>query len=408
MQRFDVLIAGAGHAGAQTAIALRQRKFEGSIAIVGAEPDLPYERPPLSKEYLAGDKPAERLLIKPAAYWQRQDIMMRLGAEIVEIEPADRVVVLSDGARIGYGSLVWAAGGAPIRPKWPGADLPGTHVVRTKADIDRLKATLNLPRRAVIIGGGYIGLEAAAVLRKLGHSVVLLEAQDRVLARVAGAPISNFFEAEHRAHGVDLRLGAKVTALVGDDAVTGVALEGGEIIPADIVIIGIGIAPNVAPLLRAGATGENGVDVDAYCRTSLPHVYAVGDCATHVSLYANDARLRIESIQNANDTAVTVARHITGDPSPYQALPWFWSNQYDLKLQTAGINLGYDDLIVRGDPASRSFSVIYLRGGRVAAIDCVNAMKDYVQARTLILKPCPDRAALADATRPISAVDVSL
>jgi len=240
-------------------------------------------------------------------------------------------------------------------------------------------------RKVVVIGGGYIGLEAAAVLTKLGCEVTLLEALPRVLARVAGEDLSRFYEAEHRAHGVDLRTEAMVEAIEGDgEKVTGVTLANGETIRAEMVVVGIGIVPAVGPLIAAGAAGGNGVDVDETCRTMLDDIYAVGDCAAHASDYAGGAVIRLESVQNAHDMAATVAKAICGEAEPYYALPWFWSNQYDLKLQTAGLSLGHDTTVLRGDPANRSFSVIYLKDGRVIALDCVNAMKDYVQGRKLI------------------------
>ena len=239
--------------------------------------------------------------------------------------------------------------------------------------------------RAVVIGGGYIGLEAAAVLTKLGVAVTVLEMLPRVLARVAGEHLSAYFEAEHRAHGVDLRTGTGVVALVGEHGrVSGVTLANGTTLPADIVIAGIGIIPAVGPLLSAGAAGGNGVDVDEFCRTSLPDVYAIGDFAAQANSFANNAVVRLESVQNANDMATCAAKAICGDPQPYGATPWFWSNQYDLRLQTVGLSLGFDREVVRGDPAARSFSVIYLRQGQVIALDCVNNVKDYVQGRKLV------------------------
>ncbi len=398
MTHYDVLIVGGGHGGAQAAIALRQLGFTGSVAIVGGEPELPYERPPLSKDYLAGDKDWERMLIRPPAFWEERAVAMRLGRPVAAVDPHAHRVTLSDGGRLDYGSLIWAAGGTPHRLPCPGGDRRGVHTVRSRADVDRMVAELRATKRAAVIGGGYIGLEAAAVLARLGKQVVLLEALDRVLARVAGAPLSRFYEAEHRGHGVEVRTGVTVTSIGAE----GVRLSDGELVPADMVIVGIGIAPAVAPLRAAGAQGANGVDVDEYCRTSLADVYAVGDCAAHANRFAGGARIRLESVQNAHDQATTAARAILGRPEPYESLPWFWSNQYDLKLQTVGLLHGHDDLVVRGDPAARSFSVLYLRQGRVVALDCVNMVRDYVQGRKLILDgAAPDKARLADAALPL-------
>ena len=386
MEQADVLIVGAGHAGAQAAIALRQNGFGGTITMVGREPEPPYERPPLSKEYLAGDKSFERILIRPATFWEERGIALRLGTSVTRIDPEAHQATLTGGGLISYDTLIWAAGGDARRLSCPGAQLKGVHAVRSKADVDRLMAELHAgARRAVVIGGGYIGLEAAAVLRKLACEVTVVEALDRVLSRVVGEDLSRFFEDEHRRQGVDIRLGTGVVSLKGDgETVSGVELESGEVLPADVVIVGIGIVPSVGPLIAAGAAGANGVDVSDICRTNLPDVYAVGDCAAHANRYADGAVIRLESVQNANDMASTAAKAICGDKQPYEALPWFWSNQYDLKLQTAGLSMGYDTTVLRGDPDGRSFSVIYLKDNRVIAADCVNRVKDYVQARKLV------------------------
>jgi 3-phenylpropionate/trans-cinnamate dioxygenase ferredoxin reductase component len=396
---YDALIVGGGHGGAQAAIALRQQKFEGTIAIVSAEPELPYERPPLSKEYLAGEKSFERLLIRPPRFWQDRSIDFYLGERVVAVAPHDRTVLTDKSREIGYRHLIWAAGGEPRRLTCSGGELAGVHSVRSRADIDQLMSELPNTNHVVVIGGGYIGLEAAAVLTKLGKAVTLLEALPRVLARVAGERLSRFYESEHRARGVDLRTDVQVECIVGDASVSGVKLGDGSFIAADMVIVGIGILPTVGALMVAGAAGDNGVDVDEFCRTSISDVFAIGDCARHSSSFAAGARLRIESVQNANDMATTVAKFITGAPEIYQAVPWFWSNQYDLRLQTVGLSVGYDQSIVRGDPDSRSFSIIYTRKGQVIALDCVNSTKDYVQGRSLILgaaAPHPDE--LADTT----------
>jgi 3-phenylpropionate/trans-cinnamate dioxygenase ferredoxin reductase subunit len=400
----DVVIVGAGHGGAQAAIALRQNGFAGTVLVIGREPELPYERPPLSKEYLAREKTFERITIRPAAFWADKAITMLLGHEVTAVDPAAHALVLGNGRTVRYGSLIWATGGDPRRLSCEGGDLAGVHAVRTRADVDRLMGELDAgAKRAVVIGGGYIGLEAAAVLTKLGCHVTLLEALPRVLARVAGAALSAFYEAEHRAHGVDLRTGVLVDRLEGEGGqVTGVRLADGTVLPADLVIVGIGIIPSVEALRAAGAEGANGVTVDAQCRTSLPDVYAIGDCAAHANGFADGAVIRLESVQNANDMGTTAAKSICGAPVPYHAVPWFWSNQYDLKLQTVGLSTGHDDVVVRGDPATRSFSVIYLKAGKVVALDCVNMVKDYVQGRKLVevgAVIAPDR--LADSATPL-------
>ena len=401
----DVIIAGAGHGGAQTAIHLRQMGFAGTITIVGEEPELPYERPPLSKDYLAGEKPFERILIRPAQFWADKSIAMRLGQAITVVDADARRITLADGSAITYGQLVWATGGHPRRLRCEGANLAGVHAVRTRADVDAIMGKLNQPGhigRVAIIGGGYIGLEAAAVLTKLGKPVVLIEALHRVLSRVAGAAISEFMEAEHCNHGVDMRTGAGVTAILGADGrVSGVQLDDGSTVPCDMVIVGIGIIPATAPLQAAGAdcpqSAPGGVLVDAQCRTSLPHIHAIGDCAAHANSFADGADIRLESVQNAADQAKVVASNITGAPMDYTATPWFWSNQYDLKLQTVGLSTGHDAVVVRGDPAKRSFSAIYLKSGRVIAVDAINAIRDYTGGRKLVeARAKIDPAVLAD------------
>ncbi len=399
----DVVIVGAGHGGAQCAIALRQNGFTGTIAMIGREPEPPYERPPLSKEYFAREKTFDRLYIRPPQFWEEKDIALHLGVEVTAVDPAAKLLTLSNGETCTYGTLVWATGGDPRRLSCAGAELAGVHAVRTRADCDQLMGEIDGGvKTIVVIGGGYIGLEAAAVLTKLGCQVTLLEALPRVLARVAGPELSAFYEAEHRSHGVDLRTGVSVDSLVGEGRVSGVKLADGSVIPADAVIVGIGIIPAVGPLVAAGAAGGNGLDVDEFCRTSLPDVYAIGDCAAFACDYAGGTVMRVESVQNANDQATTVAKAITGDVQPYHAFPWFWSNQYDLRLQTAGLSVGYDHTVLRGDPANRAFSVVYLKGGKVIALDCVNMVKDYVQGRKLVEAGIsPDLERLADADVPL-------
>ena len=401
--RYDVAIVGSGHGGAQAAIALRQLGFAGSIALVGKEVDPPYERPPLSKEYLTGEKPLERMLIRPLAFWKERGIELLPGREVVGVGPAERALDCAGGGRIGYGKLVWAAGGRPQRLRCAGGDLAGVHTIRGRPDVDSIVAELERVRCVIVVGGGYIGLEAAAAMVRRGKQVILIEARDRVLSRVAGEPLSRFYEAEHRARGVDIRLGAEVASIEGAEGrVTGVRLAGGALFPGQMVIVGIGIAAEAEPLIAAGAEAGDGVHIDAFCRTSLAEVHAIGDCAAHENRWAGGTRIRLESVQNAHDQAVTAARAIAGRPQPYDAMPWFWSNQYDLRLQTVGLSIGHDDIVVRGDPASRSFSLVYLRGGRAIALDCVNATRDYVQGRKLIQSGVAvDPALIADPERPL-------
>jgi len=404
--RFDVVIVGGGHGGAQAAVALRQRKFSGTVAIVGEEPDLPYERPPLSKEYLAGEKGFERILIRPASFWIERQVAMLAGQRVTAIDPDRRQVTTQAGNAIEYGQLIWAAGGHPRRLGCPGHDAAGVHYVRTRADVDRMAGELDRVTRICVIGGGYIGLEAAAALRKLGKEVVLIEALDRVLARVAGVALSRFFEAEHRSRGVDVRLGVAVERLEEHEGrVAGVRLADGDVIPCEMVVVGIGIIPSVEPMLAAGAKGGNGVAVDKHCQTSLVDIFALGDCALHTNVFGEAPPMRLESVANANDMASVVARMLTGEEAVYDTVPWFWSHQYDLRLQTVGLSGGHDEVVLRGDMATRSFSVVYLRRGCVIALDCVNATKDYVQGRSLVLgRPAVARAALENVAIPLNQI----
>ncbi len=406
MDRFDVLIVGAGHAGAQAAAALRQLHFAGSIAVLTEEADWPYERPPLSKDYLAGEKSFEAILLRPVDFWASRTITLLRGLRARSVDPVQHVLHTEGGVAFGYGVLIWAAGGHARRLSCTGHHLAGVHTVRSRADVDVMRAELETVRSVVVIGGGYIGLEAAAVLRKLGRAVTVVEMQDRVLARVAGEPLSRFYEAEHRAHGVEILLATPVDCIEerGGRA-CGVRLGDGTILPADMVVVGIGIIPAVRPLLDAGAAGGNGVEVDEFCRTSLPDIYAIGDCAAHINRFAAGQRIRLESVQNAADQAGVAAKSIAGTPIAYDSVPWFWSNQYDLRLQTIGLSLGYDDVVVRGDPAARSFSLVYLRGGRVVALDCVNVTRDYVQGKALVAAGAMvDRALLGDAERTLKSM----
>ncbi|GMN13324.1 FAD-dependent oxidoreductase [Altererythrobacter sp. MTPC7] len=404
MERAEVIIVGSGHGGAQAAIALRQKGFEGSIAIVTRDREPPYERPPLSKDYLAGDKPFEKLLLRPEKFWADKQIDLLTGLGVTAIDPAAKTIECGEDRSIGYGQLIWAAGGNARRLSCSGADYRNVHTIRNRADTDRLRADIDAgAKRAVIVGAGYIGLEAAAVMRQRCLDVTVLEAQDRVLARVAGPELSDFYAAQHRARGVDLRLDTQLESILGEgERAHAVRLPGGEEIAADLVVFGVGIVPSIGPLIAAGAAGSNGIDVDEFCRTSLDDIFAIGDCAAHANDFAAGAVIRLESVQNANDMANVAAATICGDPRPYHAVPWFWSNQYDLRLQTVGLSIDYDACVIRGDPAEASFSVVYLREGRVIALDCVNRTKDYAQGRKLVearLEASADD--LADIERPL-------
>lgn len=405
---YDILIVGAGHAGAQAAIALRQQKFEGTIGLMGNEKYPPYERPPLSKEYLAGDKPFERIMLRPESFWGERNIDLLTGCRVSKVDPMTKTVTLSTDDQVSYEKLIWATGGSPRMLDCPGSQARNIHAVRSRADVDKIMAALPSTEKVVVVGGGYIGLEAAAVLTKLGKAVTIVESLDRVLSRVAGETLSRFYEEEHRRQGVTVELDAMVEAFeTNDDGMaTGVKLADGRVLDADMIIVGIGIIPETGPLVAAGAAAGNGVDVDQTCRTSLNGIYAIGDCAAHSNRFADGAHIRLESVQNANDQAKVAALDIMGEETEYDAVPWFWSNQYDLKLQTVGLSTGHDEYIVRGDPANRSFSIVYLKDGKIIALDCVNATKDYVQGRKVVEAGLSlDLTQLADTDIPIKEVE---
>lgn len=404
---YDILIVGAGHAGAQAAIALRQKKFEGSIGLVGNEKYPPYERPPLSKEYLAGDKPFERILLRPESFWGERNIDLLTGRRVSKLDPIGKKVTLTSDDEISYDKLIWATGGSPRMLDCPGSQARNIHAVRSRADVDKIMSALPTVKKVVVVGGGYIGLEAAAVLTKLGKQVTIVESLDRVLSRVAGEALSRFYEAEHRSHGVTIELEATVAGFeTGDDGIaTAVNLADGRSLDGDMFVVGIGIIPETGPLVAAGAATGNGVDVDQHCRTSLADIYAIGDCAAHSNPFADGAMIRLESVQNANDQAKVAALDILGEETEYNTVPWFWSNQYDLKLQTVGLSTGHDSCVVRGDPDSRSFSVIYYRDYKVVALDCVNATKDYVQGRKAVVEGLSlDKEEIANSDIPIKEV----
>lgn len=403
VKHFDVLVVGAGHGGAQAAIALRKRGFAGTIAVVSAERDVPYERPQLSKDYLSGECHFDRIVLRPEAFWRECDISLLLGRTVMAVKPTARRVILQYGDIIHYGVLVWAAGGRPRHLTCSGARLQGVFTLRTRSAVDDLRQELPSAERIVVVGGGYIGLEAAATLSKSGKHVTVVEALGRILAREGGERLSRFYEAQHRAQGVEILVNAKVQTIErkGPRA-CGAHIKGGRFVPADLIIVDEGITPACEPLLSAGAKGNNGVVVDAYGRTSLPYIYALGDCAIHPSPYAGGALVRLESVQNACDMATTVAKAITRELEPYTAVPSFWSDQYDLRLRTAGLSSNHDDAIVRGDPASGSFSIIYRRKGRVIAVDCINASKEFFHGRALVQNSvAAEPAELADTTVPL-------
>jgi len=377
------VIAGAGHAAGQVVATLRQQQYAGSIVLIGDEQYLPYQRPPLSKKFLAGEMPAERLYFKPESFYDVPEIELRLQTTIGAIDRDARQVTLHGGDNISYDKLVLALGARVRELPVAGGDLAGVHYVRNIADVQGIREDLEGSRHLVIVGAGYIGLEVAAVTRTLGLDVTVVEMADRVMSRVVSPEISDFYQIEHANQGVKLRLGTGVTALHGKRRVKGVETDDGEIIPADLVVVGIGILPNTELASAAGLAVDDGIIVDDGCRTSDTNIYAVGDCTRHPnSIYGRS--LRLESVHNALEQAKTAASNICGADNQYAQVPWFWSDQYDLKLQIAGLSQGYDDVVIRGNPAERSFSCVYLKDSRVIAVDAVNAPRDFMQSKTLI------------------------
>ncbi len=404
MQTNRVVIIGASHASAQLCVSLRRDGWDGEILLIGDEPSLPYQRPPLSKAYLAGTTSLEDLLIRKPAFYEQERVTFRQ-ARVTGISREAETVTLDDGDTVGYDKLVLCVGARPRPLDVPGIDLGGVHYLRAAADIEAIRGSLPAARRAVIIGAGYIGLEAAASLRKLGLEVVVIEAADRVLQRVTAPEVSAFYERVHREEGVDLRLGVGVEAIEGDDRVSGVRLSGGDVIAADLVIVGVGVVPNVELAAAAGLPVENGIVIDDHGRTEDPTIFAAGDCANHFDARSG-GRVRLECVANAVEHAKSVAGAICGKERPIAALPWFWSDQYDLKLQIAGLSTGYDDVVLRGDPAAgRAFACFYFADGRLVAADCVNKAQEFMFSKRAIVEGLsPDRALLADPEAPLAAL----
>lgn len=398
MSQAHVAILGAGQAGIACAAKLRALGYDAPITLIGNEDSPPYQRPPLSKAYLLGDIGADRLWLRAPEFYAEQRIDLRLKAPVTAIDTAARQITVA-GERVGYSDLVLATGANPRRlPAAMGGDLPGVYTLRNLADVDALRPELVSGRRLVIIGGGYIGLEAAAVGAKLGLSVTLIEAAPRILQRVAAPATADYFRALHQSHGVTLIEGVGLDRIAGAGRATGVILADGREIAADFVLVGIGVTPATDLADAAGIVIDNGIACDGFGRTSAPHVWAAGDCAS----YATDmGRLRIESVGNAIDTGECVAENILGAAKPYVPKPWFWSDQYACKLQMAGLNAGYDATVVRPG-AGDGQSVWYFRAGRLLAVDAMNDPRAYMVGKRLVdAGISPDPARVADAGVPV-------
>ena len=376
-----LVVVGGGQAAAQTVQTLRQHNYSGAITLLADEPHAPYQRPPLSKKYLAGELPRERLALRPATFYTEKNVTLELGCRVAELELAARRVRLVDGRQLDYDRLLLTTGSRPRRLDVPGVALRGVHYLRTIADVDGIVAELTAGVRVVLIGAGFIGLEAAAVLRQRGFDVTVLEAFDRVLGRAIGPEVAQFYADCHRAAGVDLQCGASVRAFAGDERVAAIETADGRRFPCDVAIIGIGVVPNVELAAAAGLSCDNGIVVDELAQTADAHVLAAGDCTNHS---VGGRRVRLESVPNAVHQARVAAGTLLGTPTPYSEVPWFWSDQYDLKLQIVGLSHGYDQVVLRGDPATRSFAAFYLKGGELLAVDAINSPREFAHAKKLV------------------------
>lgn len=375
-----VVIVGAGQAGAALAAKLRALGHQGEIVMLGDEPAPPYQRPPLSKAYLLGEMEEDRLWLRAPEFWADNGVELRLGQAVTEIDPTAKTVTVG-GEVLEYDHLALTTGSTPRRlPASIGGALEGVYTVRTLADVDAMRGEFQAGRKVIIVGGGYIGLEAAAVASKLGLDVTVLEMAPRILQRVASPETSDYVRALHQAHGVTVLESTGLNRLIGDDRVEGALLTDGRQLPADFVIVGVGITPNTQLAEMAGLTIDNGIATDAQGRTSDPSIWSAGDCA---SFPWKGGRIRLESVGNAIDQAEAVAANILGAGAPYEAKPWFWSDQYDLKLQIAGLNIGYDHIVTRkgeGDVAS----FWYYRGADLLAVDAMNDSRAYMVGKRLI------------------------
>jgi 3-phenylpropionate/trans-cinnamate dioxygenase ferredoxin reductase subunit len=378
-----ILIIGGGQAGAQAVDTLRREGHAGRIVLVSDEPRLPYQRPPLSKKFLSGELAEERLYFRHQAFYDEHRIELKLGVRATHLDAAARTVVLSNGERIVYDRLLLCLGATSRLLTCPGADLPGVHYLRAIADVPQIHEALKPGTRAVIIGGGYIGLETAATARKMGCQVTVLEMADRVMNRVVASNVSEYFAYEHRTHGVHIVCNTRVVRLEGTSRVERVVCADGTSYEADLLVVGVGAVANMQLAADAGLKCDNGIVVDEHCRTSDPAIYAAGDCTSHPSL-RYEMRVRLESVDNAFEQAKAAALNILERPTIHDRVPWFWSDQFDNKLLIVGLSQGHDQQVTRGDPALRSFTVCYLKGGELVSVEAINHSKDYMAARKLI------------------------
>jgi 3-phenylpropionate/trans-cinnamate dioxygenase ferredoxin reductase subunit len=388
-----IVIVGAGHAAGQAAASLRQEKYEGEIIIIGDEPHIPYQRPPLSKQYMSGEQGLERVYLRPEKFYADKDITVKVNTRVENIDTAANTVTTDAGETISYEYLLISTGGRPRHINVPGADLKGIHYLRTIADVDNIRDEMTEGRRLVIVGGGYIGLEVASVAVAAGMSVDVLEMEERILQRVTTPEMSSYYHNLHTSRGVNIHTSTMVSGFDGDTRVSKVVC-GDQAFDADVVIVGIGIIPNVEVAEAAGIKIDNGIVVDDHCHTSADRVYAAGDCTNHPNELLN-RRLRLESVPNAMEQARVAVANMCGGDKVYASIPWFWSDQYELKLQMVGFSSDGDTQIIRGDMAANTFAVFYLKDNKIVAADAVNSPKEFMICKQLIGKPV-DPAVLAD------------
>ncbi|MGB2044817.1 MAG: NAD(P)/FAD-dependent oxidoreductase [Porticoccaceae bacterium] len=394
----SAVIIGGSHAAVQLVISLRQNGWNGIITVISDEPYLPYQRPPLSKAFLSGSSHEEQLLLRAPAAYEKLDVSFRLGIRVTAVDTDRRQLTLNNGETMSYTKLALCTGARARTLPIAGAELKGVHYLRTMDDVKRIKLSANSANTAVIIGGGYIGLETAASLTDLGIAVTLLEAESRLLQRVASETTSEFYLNLHQEHSVTVKLNAQASALQGDTSVAKVVCTDGQTIDADMVIIGIGVIPNTELASHAGLSVDNGIVVNQFAQTSHADIVAAGDCTNHPNPLLNRS-LRLESVPNAVEQAKAAAASLCDIEKLYAELPWFWSDQYDVKLQIAGINQGYTEVVIRGDQTSRSFTVFYLQGTVLLSAECINRPKDFILAKKLILQGNDlNPAALSDET----------
>ena len=385
MEKMAIVIVGGGHAAGQAAASIRQQGFDAELILIGAEPHIPYQRPPLSKQYLAGEQPLDKVLLRPEKFYADRTIDVRTGITVENIDRDGQFVACSDGSLVAYDQLLLATGSRARRPDLPGIDLDGVHTLRTIADVDKIRTDMENASQLVIVGGGYIGLEVASVASAAKMQVTILEMEGRILERVTHPVMSAFYHELHAGKGVDIRTRARASAFVGNGRIEKVLCADGTTVDADLVIVGVGVEPNVEVAFDAGLACDNGIVVDERCVTSDPSIFAAGDCTNHPNALL-DRRLRLESVPNAMEQSRVAASNLTGGDKRYASIPWFWSDQYDLKLQMVGFSSDGDESITRGEPETHEFAMFHFHDGKVVAAEAVNSPREFLVAKQLIGK----------------------